>query len=196
MVTARQSERVQPEFVLGVLAGGAGTRMGGRDKAALPAPGGLETLLERLVRVGRAAGFEVVLVGGRGFAGVPLLRDVPPGVGPIGGLCALLAHAGTRPAVALACDMPYVSAALLQKLAREPSGAAVIAPRDPASGKWQPLFARYDSARVLPPVRAAIAGRTRSLQALFGTLQVHELALSAEEHAELRDWDEPGDVEP
>src|SRR5689334_11731255 len=181
--------------LLGVLAGGKSSRMG-RDKAWLPAPGATEALLERLLRLGAVLQLNAVVAGGRAPAGVVALADDPPGIGPLGGLCALLAHAERGPVIALACDMPYVDAPLLARLARAPSAAAVLAPRDPASGKWQPLFARYDAERALPVVRAAIARGEHSLQRVLATLAVEELTLTPAEHARLRDWDEPGDVEP
>jgi len=169
--------------------------MGGRDKAALLAPGGGETLLARLIRLGRGVGLEVVVVGGRAAPGVPWVGDEPGGVGPIGGLCALLAHAGPRPAVALACDLPYATAELIERLARTPSQAPVLAPRDLETGKWQPLFARYDSPRVLPPLRAAITAGTRSFQTFLRGVEVQELLLDGVERALLRDWDAPADLE-
>jgi len=180
--------------LIGVLAGGRGQRMGGRDKAALLAPGGAEALLPRLLRLCRELDLQAVVVGGAHAADVPLLPDEPAGIGPLGGLAALLAHAGERPALALACDLPYLGAELLARLAHAPSRAAVLAPRDRGSGKWQPLFARYDSPRVLPELRAAITAGTRSFQQLLGRLAVEDLVLSEAEHAQLRDWDSPDDM--
>ena len=179
--------------LVGVLAGGLSSRMG-RDKAWLPAPAGGEALIERLLRIASELALPAVVIGGNAPAGIECLRDAPAGIGPIGGLCALLAHAGTRPAIALACDLPYVDAALLARLARADSAAAVLAPRDPESGKWQPLFARYTPARVLPELRRAIDDGVRSLQGVLARVAVEELTLSAAEHALLRDWDEPADI--
>lgn len=182
------------DVLLGVLAGGRGTRMGGRDKSRLPAPDTGEALAARIVRLARAAGLECVMVGGTPLPGVAQLTDDPPGIGPIGGLCALLDHAGSRPAVAVACDLPRVTAELLQRITHETPKAPVLAPRDPATGKWQPLFARYDAARVLPALRAAVASDTRSMQTVLRSLDVHELALSPAERAALQDWDSPDDL--
>jgi molybdenum cofactor guanylyltransferase len=173
----------RPLPLLGVLAGGQSRRMGGRDKAWLPAPGGGEALIERLLGLGTTLGLPVVVAGGNAPAGVQQLNDAPAGVGPIGGLCALLSHAGTRPVIALACDLPYVAAPLLAKLLDAESSAAVLAPRDPASGKWQPLFARYDPERALPAFRAALERGVRSLQTVLRELTVEELVLDASEHA-------------
>ena len=182
--------------VVGVLAGGQGRRMGGRDKAWLPAPHGGEALIERLVRIIGELGLRAVVVGGSAPPAVERFADDPPGIGPLGGLRALLAHAGAQPVIALACDLPYVDAALLGKLvqAQAESAAPVLAPRDPGSGKWQPLFARYMPARVLPACDVVLARGERSLQAVLREVAVEELALSAGEHALLADWDEPGDL--
>lgn len=182
--------------LLGILAGGRGLRMGGRDKAALPAPGTGEPLLARLVRIARELGLEVVTVGGAGLPGVLRLSDDPPHVGPIGGLCALLTHAGGRPAIALACDLPYLEPPLLARLAITQTPAPILAPRDPETGKWQPLFARYDPPRVLPALRTAIANDVRSFQTLLRSLEIQELPLAPQEHSQLRDWDTPSDLRP
>jgi len=182
------------ELILGVLAGGRGLRMGGRDKSRMTAPDTGETLAARTVRLGSELGMECALVGGVPLPGVAHLRDEPEGVGPIGGLCALLAHARERSALALACDLPHVTQALLRRLASEKPDATVLCPRDPTTGKWQPLFARYDSPRVLPAFRAAIENGTRSMQTVFRSLDVAELTLSPEERAALIDWDAPTDL--
>jgi molybdopterin-guanine dinucleotide biosynthesis protein A len=168
--------------------------MGGRDKAELRTADG-EALLDRLLRLGAALQLECVVVGGGARSGAIVLADDPTGVGPIGGLRALLVHAGAGPALALACDLPYVSAALISRLAQAPGSAPVLAPRDPETGKWQPLFARYDAPRVLPSLEAAIASGVRSFQTWLRGVHVEELALSPEERTLLRDWDEPQDLE-
>jgi molybdopterin-guanine dinucleotide biosynthesis protein A len=187
-VSAREDDPV-----VGILAGGSGRRMGGVDKARLRAPDG-EQLLPRLLRLCDELSLDAVVVGGAPTSAVAVLADDPAGVGPIGGLCALLAHANARPAVLLACDLPYLRSPLLDRLATTPSTAAVLSARDPATGKWQPMFARYAPEVVLPLLRAAIAAGVRSPQTFLRTLTVAELPLDDEERAQLRDWDRPEDV--
>jgi molybdopterin-guanine dinucleotide biosynthesis protein A len=114
-------------------------------------------------------------------------------VGPLGGLHALLRAGGERQVLALACDMPHVSRALLERLLSEQPAAAVLAPRSP-SGLWEPLCARYHAARVAPVCAQALQQGQRSFQALLARLEVAELPLSAEELGQLRDWDTPEDV--
>ncbi len=171
--------------------------MGGRDKSRMPAPDTGEALANRIVRLARSVGLEPTLIGGKPLFGVPHVLDDPPGIGPIGGLCALLEHAqrcGVHEALALACDLPHVTAELLQRLAHEAPRAIILCPRDPATGKWQPLFARYSGQAVLPALRAAIAAGTLSMQTVMRSLEVTELLLSDEERALLHDWDSPSDL--
>jgi molybdopterin-guanine dinucleotide biosynthesis protein A len=187
--------------ILGVFIGGKGTRMGGVSKAALRAPDGAESLAQRWVRIGEQAGLQVVFVGqgdvGAAIDHVPRLVDDPPGLGPLGALTALLKHAQQRDAhaVAVACDMPYVSAELLTKLAHDPRDAAVLCPRTSDGDKWEALFARYEPSRGLEALRQALAAAERSLQRVIARVRAEELRLSVTERAQLRDWDTPGDVE-
>jgi molybdopterin-guanine dinucleotide biosynthesis protein A len=184
---------------LALFVGGRGRRMGGAQKALLVAPDTQETLASKLVRLAREAALPVVLVGGGESLGVeiealPRLPDEPAGVGPLGGLAALLQHAGSRQVICVACDMPFVTRELLEKLAAHPSPAPVLAPRDPQTRRWQPLFARYAPASVQPALRATLHAGERSFQALLSRLPVEEFQLTVVEHAALRDWDTPEDV--
>jgi len=92
----------------------------------------------------------------------------------------------------VACDMPYVSAPLLARIAHSPSTASVLAAR--SGDRWDPLCARYDAKVVRPALDALIAAGGRSFQQLLATLAVEELTLSAAERDALRDWDTPEDV--
>jgi molybdopterin-guanine dinucleotide biosynthesis protein A len=113
-------------------------------------------------------------------------------LGPLGGVLALLDHAGERAAIAVACDMPFVSTELVRRLAESSSSAPALAAR--REGRWEPFFARYDAGAVLPIANAHADARRGSLQALLDAASAEELALSDAEHAELRDWDAPEDV--
>lgn len=173
--------------------------MGGRDKSRLPAPGG-GSLLQRELGLARALGWEPVLVGAApdgpppDAQGVLQLGDAPAGVGPLGGLGPLLRHAGQRPVVALACDLPYVEVAMLRRLAAQPAGPAVVAPQLDDDW-WMPLCARYDPPAVLPALQQTLDAGQRSFQALLRRLSVAPLDLDDEERRKLRDWDTPQDMQ-
>jgi len=184
---------------LGIFVGGKSRRMGSRPKGLLLAPEGEHPLLSILLEAGEAAGLECVLVGdATAYAelapAVPRLADDPAGHGPLGGLRALLLHAGDAPALAVACDMPHVGVEALVQLRDAASDAPVVAPRRGEDAPWEPLFARYDAPRVLLAVEDALAADRRSLQALFRSLEVAELPLTPAVLDALRDWDTPEDV--
>jgi molybdopterin-guanine dinucleotide biosynthesis protein A len=182
---------------VGVFVGGSGSRMGYVPKGLLRGREGAP-LVERLLRESELAlpGCARVLVGDAtayGALALPALPDAPPGVGPLGGLRALLlaaTEAGEQAVIALACDMPFVSARLIQRLARELPDALALAPQD--GERWEPLCARY-SVSALVAVDAALAAGERSLQRVFFRLagQAQGLPLDLDERSELRDWDEP-----
>jgi molybdenum cofactor guanylyltransferase len=188
--------------LFGIFVGGLATRMGGAPKGLLVAPGGDEPIVQRLARLSRDVepDSQLVLVGrSSAYAGLdlPSVVDDPEGVGPLGGLSALLGAGAAQDAervVALACDLPYVTRELIQRLLVEAPGAPALAPRP--DGIWQPFFARYAPVPALSAARTAIDSGNRSLHAVLERLGAAELGVSAEEAAALRDWDEPADIRP
>ena len=137
-----------------ILAGGAGTRLGGAK--ALARLGGEPLLLRPLRALHEAVG-DAVVVAKRATA----LPALPAGVGlwvepdeprhPLAGVVHALDAAGGRPVLVVAVDLPLVTAELLRELAlRDAAGApAVVAA---AGSELQPLCARYE-----PAARAALA---------------------------------------
>ena len=187
--------------LVGILVGGEGRRMGGIAKGLLRSPDGSESLVERMARVAREAfpDAEPLLVGSASaYASLALrsLADAPAGIGPLGGLRALLCEAERLDApfvVALACDLPFVSAALLEQLVDSAPESDCVAPRQ--GDRWQPLCARYASRVALDAANDALASGDHSLQRVLARLHVSELVLTARARAELDDWDEPGDLQ-
>jgi molybdopterin-guanine dinucleotide biosynthesis protein A len=178
----------------GIFVGGAGTRMGGRAKGLLATRDGA-TIVDRWRAILTAAGVEtIVLVGAHdayAHLGLETIHDAPAGIGPLGGLVALLRRAGEKTAIAVACDMPSVSTALMARLLQAPD-APVVAPR--RNGRWEPLFARYDARAVRPLAEAQAAAQDHSLQRLLERAGAVELPISAAEADELHDWDTPEDA--
>ncbi|MCS6796982.1 MAG: molybdenum cofactor guanylyltransferase [Myxococcota bacterium] len=188
---------------LAILVGGKSRRMGGHPKGLLAAPGSSETLLERLVREGRRAELTPWLVGradayAEQLPGVP---RVPDAAAPCGGPCAGLLGALQRAAddgleaiVLAACDMPYMDATWLRRVAWVAGNPVAVAPREPAARRWQPFPSRW-SVGALPTVRRAVFEGLHDMQRLLDAVGATALEVSPEELARLRDWDEPADVE-
>jgi|JI10StandDraft_1071094.scaffolds.fasta_scaffold147594_2 molybdopterin-guanine dinucleotide biosynthesis protein A len=182
-------------LVAGIFVGGAATRFGGRPKGLLEAPSG-GTILDRFGGHFEALGIPWVLVGRRPeYAGVSAetLDDAPPGIGPLGGVLALLRRAGDGDALAVGCDMPFVSRELVARLVEVSTDAPAIAPR--RQGRWEPMFARYDAGRALGVAARRADGGQSSLQGFLDELGAAELMLSEGEQRQLDDWDTPGDME-
>jgi molybdopterin-guanine dinucleotide biosynthesis protein A len=141
--------------IAAVLAGGRSRRMG-RSKAMVTLAG--PPLIAYPLAAAAAAGLEAVVVAKAG-SGLPAL-DVPvwdepaEPVHPLTGLICALERAGA-PLVVLACDMPFVSAELIARLAAA----------EGATTAGQPFPGRYEPAD-LPALRAALARRAGVKDAL------------------------------
>jgi len=107
-----------------ILAGGRASRYGGRPKGLLPLAGG-ETLLARTIGELRAAGLDDIVVianDRKTYArfGHPVVPDLRPGLGPLGGIEAALNHLAPRcdGVLLLPCDLPGITAAEIAALRR------------------------------------------------------------------------------
>jgi len=179
--------------VAGIFVGGRGKRMGGAAKGLLAGPDG-RPIVERMRDLLRGMGLEVVLVGSDSrydSLGLRAVDDEPGGIGPLGGLIGLLRHADDRVVVAIACDMPFIQAPLVEQLLAAPRASAV-APRQ--GTRWEPLFARYAPESVLTAARARASRGELSLQGLLDAVGTREMVLTEDEWRQLRDWDTPSDV--
>jgi molybdopterin-guanine dinucleotide biosynthesis protein A len=99
-----------------VLCGGRSTRMG-KDKGSLPF--GDETMLERIVRVLRPLVDDVMIVGRSDQPappGVIVINDPVDDLGPLAGIAAGLAASHSELNLVVACDMPLINPAVLQRL--------------------------------------------------------------------------------
>jgi molybdenum cofactor guanylyltransferase len=153
-----------------ILTGGKSSRMGA-DKAFLDFGG--RTLLERALAVVNSACPSLAIVGDPAkFASYgPAVADVYPGCGPLGGIHAALSNSSADLNLALAVDMPFVSAGLLAFLLKtaETTGATVIVPRT-ARG-FQPLCAVYRRSFAAAADAALRAGKYK-IDALFPATSV------------------------
>lgn len=180
-------------IVGGIFVGGRARRMGGVAKGLLRTKGN-ETIVTHHRRMFDALGIPCVLVGVRSAyrgEGLAMLPDDPRSEGPLAGLLSLLDFARGGTAIAIACDMPFVTIDLLERLAEAPP-AAIVAARH-ARG-WEPFFARYDAGRVLAPALGLAHDGHARLQMLFERVRATPFVLTGAEGRELDDWDTPEDA--
>lgn len=151
-----------------VLAGGKSTRMG-MDKAFLEFQNA--TLLERALKKLKALTPEVMIVGDRArfeeFG--PVVEDIFPGRGPLGGIHAALTASATELNLILAVDMPFVEESFLKFLLAQAqkTEALVVLPR--AAGRLQPLCSVFRK-RVQPIAECALLHKENKIESLFTEL--------------------------
>jgi len=181
-----------------ILVGGASRRMG-RDKALLEFGG--RPLLDRIAHELSAVTSAVSLVGARqthsSFKNVP---DVYEQWGALGGIHAALMAAKTDWAAVVACDLPFVTRALFERLVAFVSNTTdAVVPIQP-DGRPQPVCALYRVAACLPEIESLVATGEHTPRALLATVRTRCV-----EFSEIRDLpgaehfffnlNRPGDVE-
>src|SRR5690349_8871815 len=125
-----------------ILAGGRSTRMGS-DKSLLRFAN--STLIESAIQRMRGVTSDVAIVSPRNDLAkyAPVIHDVYPERGPLGGIHAALASSVHELNLMLAVDIPLVPPELLKKLlvVAQDSQAIITVPQ--TSEGWQPLCAVY-----------------------------------------------------
>lgn len=115
-----------------VLVGGRSRRLG-RDKALVRIDEAGPTLVERVVAVLRPLCNETLVVGGApgsyASLGLPLVPDVYPEIGALGGIYSGLCAAQHEHALVVGCDMPFLNSDLLRYMAGLPRDYDVLVPR-------------------------------------------------------------------
>jgi molybdopterin-guanine dinucleotide biosynthesis protein A len=165
-------------FSAAILIGGRATRFEGRDKSALIVEGNtiLSRQLAALAGIAPGVDMDVMLVGGHPGADVPpstrVVRDIVPGCGPLSGLHAALSSARFDATLMLACDMPFVSTALLRhllSLGTATDAADIVVPR--TNRGYHPLCAVYSRACLEPAARRLARGELK-LASMFDEMRV------------------------
>jgi molybdopterin-guanine dinucleotide biosynthesis protein A len=159
-----------------VLAGGKSSRMG-RDKAALLLNG--RTLLQHALATLREITSDVSILGSPqtyGDQGAPVIADIIPDCGPLGGIHAALTQTRSDFNLIIAVDTPFLSVDFLKFLCARAmaSGAVVTTPE--IAGYTQPLCAVY-SRRFLPIAEQALKSGNYKIVPLFpadGTLTIQD----------------------
>ncbi|TVR36721.1 MAG: molybdenum cofactor guanylyltransferase [Cryomorphaceae bacterium] len=140
------------QFSAAILAGGKSTRFG-KDKGLALLHN--KPLVQYVAEVARAVSNDVLIVS-QNKAYQPFaerwVQDEYKDCGPLGGLHAALTHAKNPYCFLLACDMPYLSLALLEEIKKHIHSQAMI---PVMNGHMQPLCACYHR-DALPVVTARL----------------------------------------
>jgi molybdopterin-guanine dinucleotide biosynthesis protein A len=145
----------------------------GRNKALLPFRGAV--LAEAVARAVESAAGTATLIGDPEVyarLGYPVIPDLYPGEGPLGGILGALAHTAADFNLVVACDMPELSAEFLRALldAACLADQDALVPRGP-SGRLEPLCAVYHRRSHEALHRAFTAG-IRKVTAAFSELRI------------------------
>jgi molybdenum cofactor guanylyltransferase len=164
-----------------VLAGGLSRRLG-QDKRQLrfwsaDGPMLLEYVVGVVARL--CADVVVVLNDPDKWHTLParLVQDVYADGGALGGIYAGLQAAQHEYALAVACDMPFLNAALLGAMLAKPRDYDVLVPRSPQPGAArnaldvEPLHAIY-AKTCLAPIQATLESGRRQIAAFFPAVRV------------------------
>ena len=171
----------------------------GRDKAGVLIGG--QPLWQRQLATLRAVHPHEIFISGKADgpyagAGVEILADNFPGLGPLAGLEAALRRASHPLVLVLAIDLPAMTADFLSDLVRDAGASATgCVPRD---DRWfEPLAAVYPRA-CLPLVEACLRDADRSMQRFVrlaveqGFMRVRELPDSG--RVLFKNLNRPGDL--
>jgi molybdenum cofactor guanylyltransferase len=156
-----------------ILAGGQSRRMG-CDKATLQLGG--QSLIERVLAAVRPLDCPCFIVARRAddYAqlGLPVIPDLFPSAGPLGGLGTALRHTSAPALLLLACDLPFLTPEFLRFLAGQLGAHQAAIPRSPEG--LQPLCAVY-ARSCLPALETALAQGERRMHAFCQTLELRAL---------------------
>ena len=170
-----------------VLAGGQSSRMGA-DKAFVEFHG--KTLLARALALARSVTPEVLIVGERArFAAfAPVVEDIYPDHGPLGGIHAALTASASELNLVLAVDTPLLTPALLRFLVAQARACSAVATVPRVAGGYQPLCAVYRR-EFRETAEAALREKRNKIDPLFAAV-----AARVVEEAELEKFEFPPEM--
>lgn len=156
-----------------ILAGGKSSRLG-RSKALQVLDG--KSLIQRVIERVDALSAQIVIVTASGepvpcSSAVPVktVPDICDGRGPLVGLYSGLMASACQRAVAVGCDMPFLSVGLLEYMSLMSSAFDVVVPR--IEDKVEPLCAVY-SRNCLPAIWELLEREELRINRLFSMVEV------------------------
>jgi molybdopterin-guanine dinucleotide biosynthesis protein A len=160
-----------------IFAGGRATRLGGTNKALLEV-GGVPIIERILSALEPLVDERVVLTNDDSLSARPQVRlifDPEPHAGVLPALATGLAAATGETCLAVACDMPFVSRALFERLLeiQVAEDADVVIPR--TADYLEPMHAVYRRGPVLTAISEALARGERRMISYFSSVRVIEV---------------------
>ena len=161
--------------VTGVIqAGGRSVRMGGRPKGLMELGG--RRLIERVLMALTPVVDDVLVVTNTpqlyAFLGLPMVPDVYPGRGSLGGIYSGLRAAPGQAALTVACDMPFLHPEVLKLLAERSGEGDVVIPR--VDEQLETLHAAYGKA-CLPHIEERLIAGKLKIVGFFESVRVVEI---------------------
>jgi molybdopterin-guanine dinucleotide biosynthesis protein A len=158
-----------------VQAGGKSTRMGGEPKALMDVGG--RRIVERVVAAIAPVVDDVLVVTNTperyAFLGLPMVGDVYPDHGSLGGIYSGLRAAAGDAAFTVACDMPFLRADVARLVIERLAGVDLAIPR--VGEQLETMHAVYAKACLAPMEDCLRAGRLR-IVGFFDRVRVREIA--------------------
>lgn len=144
----------------------------GRDKALLPYRG--VTLAAHIASIVQQVAGSATLVGNPdlyGHLGIPMIADLYPGEGPLGGLITVLKNSQADWNLVLACDLPSLTVPFLESLLAdcEDCTGDCLVPVSPG-GRLEPMCAVYHS-RSRASLEAIFNSGVRKMQTALAELR-------------------------
>ncbi|SHH10913.1 molybdenum cofactor guanylyltransferase [Thermosyntropha lipolytica DSM 11003] len=161
-----------------ILAGGKSSRMNFNNKAFLYIRG--KRIIE-IIRDKFVSFFEETIIISNDpwlyeYLGVPVYRDVYPGLGPMSGIHAGLTYASHDAIFALACDMPFINMQMVDYMLEKLNSYDAVVPR---IDDFLHMTAAVYSRRCLPQLTYNLQNQKLKMALLFAELKA--LALEEEE---------------
>lgn len=161
-----------------VQAGGRSARMGGEPKALIELGG--RRIVERVVAAIAPIVDDVLVVTNTpelyAFLGVPMVGDVFPDHGSLGGIYSGLLAASGDAAFTVACDMPFLRADVARLVVERAGEADVVIPR--LGRQLETMHASYAKA-CLPHIEARLRAGRLKIVGFFEDVRVVEIPESA-----------------
>lgn len=156
-----------------VQAGGKSTRMGGRPKALIQLGG--RSIVERVVAALTPVVDDVLVVTNTpelyAFLGLPMVADVYPDHGSLGGIYSGLSAAGEI-AFTVACDMPFLHPEVVRLVVARAGEGDVVIPR--VGEQYETMHAAYGKA-CLPHIEERLRAGRLKIVGFFDRVRVVEI---------------------